>query len=89
MQLVWHIYLNSTGYSISAQEYILSMLSLKPDLDIKVVRKNEPVNRGISVNRNQFFTALCNKKDAKDQINIFHTIPPKYNMPKTSKKNIG
>ena len=55
MQLNWHAYFNWTGYSISSQEYLLAMLSIKPDLDIKVTYINSPITEGISLNRQQFF----------------------------------
>lgn len=89
MQINYHHYFNHTGYSIAAQEYILSMLSLNPELDIKVTYINTPVKDGISDNRRQLFASLRQKHDQDRQIHIFHSIPVKYARPKKSHKNIG
>lgn len=89
MQLVYTHYMNYTGYSIAAQDYILSMLKSNVPFDIKVKWLNADPQTGISANRRQIFTALKNKKDALPQTNLYHSIPNLYkNIPHAS-KNIG
>ncbi len=88
MQIHYHAYANQTGYSISAQDYILAMLHVDPGIDIKF----HPQNRhhlGISPNRRQLLKSLQNKPDQSDQIHIYHTTPYRYRRTKGSKKSIG
>ncbi len=88
MQIHYHCYLNQTGYSVAAQEYILSMLHVDPSIDIKI----HPQNRhhlGISPNRRQLLKSLQSRPDQSDQIHIYHTTPYRYRRAKGSKKSIG
>lgn len=89
MQINYWAYFNSSGYSISAQDYILAMMRCKPDLDVRVHFMNKRIGSGISRNREQIFTAL-HKKAAKDpSINIYHAIPPRYRRPPGKTKHFG
>lgn len=88
MQIHWHAYLNQTGYSISAQDYILAMKQVDPDINIKV----HPQNRhhlGISPARRQIFKSLQNRADEDDQIHVYQTTPYRYRRHKGVKKCIG
>ena len=89
MQLNYHLYLNDTGYSVSAQDYILSILSVKPELSVKVNFLNTATGVGVSKNRQQLFESMKQKKDEKDQVSVYHSIPHRYRRPKGSKKYIG
>ncbi len=89
MQIHWSIYLNHTGYSISAQDYILAMRQVDPNVDIKVHFENKETRIGVSKNRQQIFSALSQTKESLPKISIYQTVPHRYRHPKGSKKNIG
>ena len=89
MQIVWHGYWNNTGYSIASQDYVLSLLSVKPEINIKLEFINHSIGSGISKNREQLFTALHKKEKAKDYISLYHSIPPRYLRQQGAKQNIG
>ena len=89
MQLCYSFYLNYSGYSLSAQEYLLAILKVDPNYDIKLNFLNKPDGLGVSPNRFQFFTGLQKKKNNPDQINLFHSIPHLYKRPLKSKKHVG
>jgi len=89
MQLIYHGYCNSTGYSISAQDYILSIEQQNSGLDIKFNPINmTSVSIGISPNRQQIFAKLRKKRSQENIINLYHSIPDRYKQPKAI-KNIG
>jgi glycosyltransferase involved in cell wall biosynthesis len=89
MQLNYFGYFNSTGYSTSAQDYILAMMRVHPDVDIRTHYVNRRIGLGVSKNRNQIFTAL-NKKEASDpSVNLYHCIPPRYRRPPDKSKHFG
>lgn len=77
MQIVYHGYINSTGYGTCAQDYILAMLQCDPSIDIKMTPVNRRIN-GISVSRKAIFDTLINKLVSAEHINIQHCIPPAY-----------
>ena len=87
MQLNYFAYCNSTGYSEAAQSYLLSLLKVKPDINIKMHFINHKIGDGVSKNRKQLFTALHKKELKEPSTNLYHCIPPIYQ--KTGKKNIG
>ena len=90
MQVVYHGYMNYTGYSIAAQEYILSMLYHQPDLNIRLLPLSNIAKGGVSENRYQMFQALRTRTpEEKDTIHIYHSIPQLYRRPRGSVKNIG
>ena len=89
MQLNYHAYYNNTGYSCAAQSYILAMLRVDPNVDIRTHYINHRLGLGISRNRQQLFTAL-NKKDPKEpNVNLHHCIPPRYRHSPEKAKNFG
>lgn len=77
MQLHYHCFLNHTGYSIAAQEYILALKSVRPDLNIKIHPQNAHFT-GIGINRNKIFRAMIDTPDIDNQIHIYHTTPARY-----------
>jgi len=89
MQINYHGYFNQTGYSIAAQDYLLSMLHVRPDLDIKVHFVNKKIGDGVSSNRKQLFTSLSKKTITEPSVNIYHCIPPRYRRPHGKSKHIG
>ncbi|MHA2279305.1 MAG: glycosyltransferase family 4 protein [Promethearchaeota archaeon] len=89
MQINYHAYMNSSGYSISAQDYILAMLRVKPDVDIKIHLINQKMNEGISRNRKQLFTALQKKESIEPSLNLYHSIPVRYRRPPGKTKHFG
>ncbi len=86
MQLNYFCYLNSTGYSISAQDYILAIERQKTDLDVRVHPINlTSVSVGMSPNRQQIFAKLQKKRSQENMINLYHSIPDRYKQPKGTK----
>lgn len=90
MQLHYHGYLNQTGYSIAAQDYILAIKKILPDLSIKFHIQNKH-SLGISPNRLQYFMSLTNTKDApeSEQIHVYHATPVRFRKHQNAKKSIG
>lgn len=86
MQLNYSMYMNTSGYSISAQEYILAMLSVKPDLDIKV-HFISPPGEGISGLRELVFSGLEGKTSSNPRLYLFHSNPRKW--ARTNGKCVG
>jgi len=89
MQLNYSMYLNYSGYSVAAQDYVLAMMRSNPELDIRVNFLNRPDGLGVSPNRMQLFTGLQKRKNNPRQTNIFHSIPHLYKRPLKSKKHVG
>lgn len=89
MQLNYSLYLNSTGYSVAAQEYLLAMLSVEKDFDIRVNFLNAVTNDGVSKNRQQIFQSMKNKKVSKPQVSLFHSIPHLYKRIQSADKHLG
>lgn len=88
MQIFWNLYFDSSGYSISSQDYVLSMKSINPKLDIKVNYFNSAIN-GVSDNRKQIFHSMKNNTIKTPRISVFHSIPHRYKKLSDSTKNIG
>lgn len=80
--------MNATGYSISSQGYLLAMLRVNPDADIRIHYINHRLGLGISKNRQQLFTALNKKNPSEPNVNLYHCIPPRYRSEGKS-KNFG
>lgn len=89
MQLNYHGYFNNTGYSIAAQDYILAMQSVKPDVDIRVHYINGSIAAGVSSNRKQLFAAMHNKESKDSNINLYHSIPVRYRRAAGKQKHLG
>ena len=85
MKLHYSMHLNQTGYSIAAQDYILSIKHVRPDVDIQCRFFNK-THLGVSRNRLQLFK----KGDQqRGRVNIYHSVPHRYKQTKESLKNIG
>ena len=89
MQLNYHGYFNDTGYSIAAQDYILAMLRVNPDADIRTHYVNQRLGLGISRNRQQIFAALNKKDPSEPSVNLYHCIPPRYRRPAGKARHLG
>lgn len=81
--------MNSTGYSIAAQDYLLAMIQVKPDVDIRIHYMNGGITGGISSNRKQLFTSLHKKEPQSPSINLYHSIPARYRRPPGKTKHFG
>lgn len=77
MQLNYSMYLNASGYSVAAQEYILAMLRVKPGLDIKV-HFNSPPGEGVSEHRQSIFKGLEERTVSNPRTYLFHSTPRKW-----------
>jgi glycosyltransferase involved in cell wall biosynthesis len=89
MQLNYHCYINSTGYSIAAQEYILAMQHVRPDIDIKLHYLNLSTRSGISDNRYQMFESMRKKPTKEPFINLYHSIPQRYRRPRGPTRHVA
>lgn len=89
MQLNYFCYINYTGYSISAQEYILAMLEQEPGLNIRIHPFNKQLDLGISRDRHQLLMSMIKKQPEENCINLYHCIPHRYRRPKGPQKHIG
>ena len=89
MQIYYSAYINATGYSISAQDYILALKQADPRIDIKLKYVNAAIKTGISPNRQQLFAAMSKTQDIQPQVSVFHTIPHLYKRLTTAQKNVG
>lgn len=89
MQLNYNAYLNHTGYSVSAQDYILAMRRCDPDFDIRMQYLHHGTGVGVSKNRRQIFTSLNKKELADEWVSLYHSVPQRYRRPKGTKKHIG
>jgi glycosyltransferase involved in cell wall biosynthesis len=77
--------MNTSGYSISAQEYLLAMLHVKPYLDVKLHYVCSPLTRGISQKRQELFNKLERKAGCDPRIYLFHETPSRWTTPKGRK----
>jgi len=84
-------FLNSSGYSQAAQNYI-SALNKTNLYDIRFsLFGNKPNRPAVSDNKYSFFMELCRKKFNNDNsiLQIYHCIPPLQKRIKKLQKNIG
>jgi glycosyltransferase involved in cell wall biosynthesis len=88
MQLQWNFYLNSSGYSIASQCYLLACLKTDPELNLHLNYMNVGTP-GVSKNRLQLFHKYIKNPVSYPQINVYHCIPHRYRCPEKSSKNIG
>ncbi len=89
MQLNYHGYFNDTGYSCACQDYILAMLRVNPNVNIRTHYINRRLGLGMSRNRKQLFTALNKKEPSEPSVNLYHCIPPRYRRPPGKTKHFG
>lgn len=89
MQIVYYHFFNQTGYSCSAQDYILSMTRTCPEINVKSVPINPTTHVGIGPNRNQLFAALTRKPITSPFVVLTHTTPDRFKKLKGSSRNVG
>ena len=89
MQLNYHAYMNQSGYSVAASDYLFSLLSNYPDINIKLHLINKKLGDGISSNRKQILGSLEKKERTEPSIDFYHCIPPRYRRQKGVSKHIG
>lgn len=89
MQLIYNHFLNHTGYSIAAQDYILSILRVSHNFDIRSIPYNTSIRSGISVQRQQFFNQLINKKVNNPFTCFSHSTPDRFVKLKGASLNAG
>jgi len=89
MQLFYKLYIGCTGYSISAQDYVLSLRETHPELNIRVDYLNIDSKTGVSENRHQLFESLKQKKLEDDYAILHHSIPIRYRRSPGPQKHIG
>jgi len=84
-------YLNSSGYSFSAQNYILSLNNPKLyDIKIDILGDGKPARPSISDKSYEFYMGLTKKKSTDGQVLIYHCIPPMQRKVKNRpKKTVG
>lgn len=82
-------FLNSSGYSMAAQNYI-EALEQTGQFDIKISPfSGKPAKPAISDEKYEFFMRMVKKKDDEERILIYHCIPTIQRRIKSHKKNIG
>ena len=87
MQIRYSLYAGTSGYSISAQDYLKALQFVKPDSNIKALGI-KGVNRknGISEERYNWLLSLKNTPPKTDYISIQHCIPSIYVSDHANKK---
>jgi glycosyltransferase involved in cell wall biosynthesis len=88
LSVCYSMYLNHTGYSLAAQEYVLSLAKTHGEVDVRCrLFHNAPI--GISRTRQSFFQ--CKKTDEvrEGDISIFQSVPDIYKRFPQAAKNIG
>jgi len=91
IKLTYACFLNSSGYSMAAQDLILA-LDQSDNYDIKLdVFGNKPARPAISDERYEKFIKMIHKKDDPERIAVFHCIPTlqKRKMKVNRKKTLG
>lgn len=82
-------FFNHSGYSIAAQNYILSLYrSKRYNINIKPLG-NKISKKSISKQRYDIFKSLKSNSNTKDKIQIYHCIPTIQKRTKKVDKNIG
>lgn len=90
IKLNYICFLNNSGYSFAAQNYIQA-LDRSNNYDIKITTMGEnPSKNFLGKSKYDYFLNMMNKKDSEDRILIYHCIPSLQNkIPKRGRKNIG
>jgi len=79
MQLRYLCYVNQTGYSVAAQEYIKAILTADPDFDIQVTSVNdEKTQTGISTDRRVWLNKMMRQKPRNPHVFLQHVVPTIY-----------
>ena len=87
--ILYHCFLNQSGYGISAQNYILALHN-SGEYDIKIhTFSKKPLPPVFSFDKCKLFKEMIDKKDDSNRINIFQIIPPMQRRIKIVGKSIG
>lgn len=89
IKLTWACFLNQSGYSQAAQNYIFA-LDQTGLYDIKIrIFGNKPARPAVSDKNYEFFMKMVKKEDDADRILVYHCIPSIQKRIKGYKKTIG
>jgi len=89
IKLTYAAYMNSSGFSIAAQNYILALNSTN-NFDIKIRVFGEKIKKSaISDENYELFMKMVKKEDDPERILIYHCIPNIQKRIKKYKKTIG
>ena len=89
IKLEYACFLNSSGYSQAAQNYIFA-LDKTNEFDIKIrVFGSKPLRSAVSDENYEFFLKMIKKDDDSERILIYHCIPNIQRRIKKPKKSIG
>ena len=88
MQLRYSLYLNSIGYSISAQAYLRAIQKVQPERSVKVSAINgiSSFKKGVSEEYRKWFMKLRDTPAEASYISIQHCIPRIYISDKAQKR---
>jgi glycosyltransferase involved in cell wall biosynthesis len=89
IKLTWACFLNQSGYSQAAQNYIFA-LDQTGKFDIKIrVFGDKPTRPAVSDKNYEYFIKMVKKEDDPDRILVYHCIPTIQKRIKGYKKTIG
>ena len=89
IKLTWACFLNQSGYSQAAQNYIFA-LDQTGQFDIKIrIFGDKPSKPAVSDENYEFFMKMIKKPDDHDRILIYHCIPSIQKRIKGYKRTIG
>ena len=88
-KITWACFLNQSGYSQAAQNYIFALNSTN-QFDIKVrIFGDKPAKPAVSDENYEFFMKMVKKEDDSERILIYHCIPTIQRRIKRPAKSIG
>jgi glycosyltransferase involved in cell wall biosynthesis len=89
IKLTWACFLNQSGYSQAAQNYIFA-LNETNQFDIKIrIFGDKPTRPSVSDENYEFFMKMIKKEDDPERILVYHCIPNIQRRVKGYKKTIG
>lgn len=89
IKLTWACFLNQSGYSQAAQNYIFA-LDQTDQFDIKIrIFGDKPTRPAVSDKNYEYFMKMVKKEDDPDRILVYHCIPTIQKRIKGYKKTIG
>jgi len=88
-KLTYACFLNASGYSQAAQNYIFALDKInKFDIKVKIFG-DKPLRKAVSDKKYEFFMDKIKKKDDENRILIYHCIPNIQKRIKKQEKSIG
>ncbi len=88
IKLTYACYMNLSGFSFAAQNYILALRSTG-EFDIKIRVFGDKPNRAFSDENYEIFTKMIKKEDDPERILIYHCIPTMQKRIRDHKKSVG